>query len=108
MTTCCHGRTSPMHDLAPWWLTNLVGDPIAWAVALAAAVVGGACGWALWTVCSRLRRPRRATGHAGATADWSPADEVADIDAHQLTPTELMPHHVVRPAVTVPDTDALE
>jgi len=55
-----------------------------------------------------ITRRRREAGHAGATADWSPADEVADIDAHQLTPTELMPHHIIRPAVTVPDTDALE
>jgi hypothetical protein len=52
-------------------------------------------------------RHRGKTGHAGATPGWSPTKATEDA-APPLTPTELLPSHVVRPEVRVPDADALE
>ena len=62
----------------------------------------------------RHRRPwrpwrrRKTAVHVGATLDQTPGGDIARTEADEpLTPTELLPSHVVRSEVRVPDTDAL-
>lgn len=61
--------------IAPWWL-HQAADPISWAVATAAAIIGGTCAWILWTLW--IGKPATATHrrpdgrHVGVTLDSPP------------------------------------